>query len=192
MSDIEILPTPANDPEYNREGGMVILPGSAHQKEMAKFEQLPHSKWAFGNPGNPYVFRRWPAMMYRAERRNGKIMCMESEPQAYEFQNPQNYIHALEGSRHFTQKCTRIVQGQEEWSRAMEEGWRDSPQDAIKACEEKENARSQVIAHTNYEDRNMSERALAEKSAAELANGNVPLPEIAEKPIRRTRKIKTA
>ena len=177
------------DPDYNREGGIVVTPGSAHQKEMARFEQFPHSKWAFGNPGNPYQFRRWPAMMYHAERRNGKIMCMESEPQAFEFQHTQNYVQAVEGAKHFTAKCIKTVGGQEEWARAMEQGWRDSPDDAIKACEERENSVMKDVAHLNYEDRNLSDLAKAEKAAAELANGNVPLAEVERKPVRRTKKV---
>jgi len=185
MSDIEILPTPANDPEYNREGGIVVTPGSAHQKEMAKFEQFPHSKWAFGNPGNPYTFRRWPAMMFHAERRNGQIKCMEGEPQSYEFQHTQNYVQAVEAAKHFTSKCIKTVGSQEEWARAMEEGWRDSPAEAIKACEDREKGVSQAVAHLNYEDRNLGEKAKAEKAAAELANGNVPLAEVPRKPGRR-------
>jgi hypothetical protein len=192
MSEIEILPTPANDPEFNREPGILVTPGSAHQVYMAKFEQLPHSKWAFGNPGNPYVFRRWPAMMFHAERRNGQIKCMDTEPQRYEFQHEANYLQAIEGARHFTAKCIRTVAGQEEWARAMNDGWRDSPDDAIKACEERENVKSTVIAHGNYEDRNMSERALAEKDAAIAAEGGVPLPEIKRKPVRRTKKVSAA
>jgi hypothetical protein len=192
MSDIEILPTAANDPEYNREGGIVVTPGSAHQVYMARFEQLPHSKWAFGNPGNPYVFRRWPAMMYHAERYLGQIKCMEGEPQRYEFQHDQNYLQAVEGAKHFTAKCIRIVNSQEEWARAMEEGWRDGPAEAIQACKDREDGVSQVIAHTNYEDRNMSEAAKAEKSAVEAENGNVPVAEVKRKYVRKTKKIATA
>lgn len=180
------------DPDYNREGGMVVTPGSAHQREMAKFEQLPHSKWAFGNPGNPYKFRRWPAMMYKAERRNGQIKCMESEPQPYEFQHERNYIQAIEGAKQFTAKCIRTVESQEQWARSMEEGYRDSPEDAIQACKERENAESTAMAHLNHEDRNIGELARREKTAAELANGNVPLAEVERTPVRRTKKVSAA
>jgi len=131
-------------------------------------------------------------MMYRAERRNGQIKCMEPEPQAYEFQHERNYIQAIEGARAFTQKCILTVGNQEEWARAMEQGYRDSPDDAVRACLERENSVSKEIAHLNYDDRNLSELAKVEKSAQEVENGNVPLAEVKETPIRRTKKITRA
>ena len=64
------------DPRYNREPGIVLIPGSNYVNEVAKFEQQP-TKYTVGTvPGNPYVFRPFPKMLFRAELYNGKAICM--------------------------------------------------------------------------------------------------------------------
>lgn len=174
------------DPRYNAEGGLAIIPGSPHQREMARWEQFPGDKWAMGNPGNPYRYRPFPKMVYRAERSaatGGKIKCLESAPDRLEFRGDaagdRSFALAEEAARRFSERCQLIVHDESEYQRAMENGYRETPEEACKYLEARENARSQEIAHRNYDDRNLSEAARAEIAAAELAAGE-PLPEIPE------------
>lgn len=180
------------DPRYNAEGGIAVVPGSAAQKEYAKFEQFPHSKWAFGNPGNPYVKREFPKMVYRAERRNGKIMCMETEPDVYEYKDDRAYRFARESAERFTRECQRIVNDEVELSHAFEDGFRLSPKEAIEHAHKREDQYSQEIAHRNHDDRNLSEKAKAEIKEVTALVGE-PVPEVPEKPkARRGRPPKVA
>ena len=179
------------DPRYNTEGGLAVIPGSPSQRELAKWEQFPGDKWAFGNPGNPYRYRPFPKMVYRAERRDGAIKCMESAPDRLEFRGDaagdRSFSLAEEAARRFTERCQLIVKDEAEYQRAMENGYRETPQEAIAFLNAREDARSQEMAHRNWDDRNMSEKARAEIAAAELAAGE-PLPEIPEsKRARRSR-----
>lgn len=190
---MEQEPAPFNqetDRRYNVEPGIAVIPGSNLQKEMAKFEQF-HSKWTDGSgPGNPYRYRPFPKMLFRAERRGGPIECMAPPPDRYEYRDDRAFQHAEEAARRFTEKCQRIVKDEREYTRAMEEGWRESPQEAIAFCNERENAISREVAHRNYDDRNLSEQAKAEITAAELEAGE-PLPEIPAKRRGRPRKIQS-
>lgn len=185
------------DPRYNTEGGLAVIPGSASQREMAKWEQFPSDKWACGTPGNPYTYRPFPKMLYRAERQpgTGKIACGEPQPDRLTFRGDamgdRSYALAEEAARRFTERCQMIVKDQSEYARAMESGWRESPEEAIAYLNRREDARSEVMAHRNYEDRNMSPAARAEIAAAELAAGE-PLPEIPEQPRSRKRAQQSA
>ena len=176
-----------NDPRYNREGGIVMTPGSAHQQEMAKFEQFPHSQWAFGSPGNPYRYRPFPKMVYHAERFNGKVACQVPVPERYEFKEDRAYFLAVEQARRFNEKNQRIVNDETEYARAMEAGWRESPQEAEEFAHKRDRDESQHIAHLNYEDRGLSESAKAEKRAAEIEAGR-PLAEVPTASKRRERR----
>jgi hypothetical protein len=180
MSEQE--PAPLNqeqDPRYNTEPGLAIIPGSSYQKEMAKWEQFPDSKWALGQPGNAYVYRPFPKMLYKAERRNGKIACMEAAPDRYEYKDDRAFQFAEEAARRFTDKCQLTVHNDVEMSRAMEIGYRESPKEAEEFIAAKERGESKEIAHRNYDDRNMSENAKAEIAKAQDAVGE-PLAEIPE------------
>lgn len=190
MSEIPHVVNQETDPRYNTEPGLAVVPGSNLQKEMARFEQF-HSKWTTAaGPGNPYTYRRFPAMLFRAEYRDGKPQCMAPQPDRYDFRDDRQFQHAEEAARRFTDRCQRIVKDESEQQRAMEDGWRTSPEDAIAYLKAREDGVSREIAHRNYDDRNLSEQAKAEITAAELEAGE-PLPEIPAKRRGRPRKIQS-
>ena len=178
---------PDTDPAYNREPGIVIVPGSNYAKEMEKFEQFP-SKFG-GAPGNPYIFRAYPCMLFRAEMFQGRARCMAAPPDAGLFSNPDEFRRAEAAAKRFTEQCQRIVNNDEERQKAFESGWRSSPADAVAVLEGGENVKAQVTAERNYEDRNMSEPAKREAEAAVAEVGGEHMPEIPEKPIHRRRKV---
>lgn len=168
-------------PEYNREPGIVIVPGSNYAKEMEKFEQFP-SKYG-QNPGNPYKYRPFPKMLYRAQHYNGVAACMAAPPDSGEFKgSPDEYQRACEGAQRFTAKCQRIVNDEAEMHRAFEDGWREDPASALAVLEAKDNAKARATAERLYADRNMSEPAKREAAAAVAAVGGEHVPEIPEQP----------
>ena len=171
------------DPRYNTEGGVVVVPGSNYAKEMEKFEQFPSK---FGSrPGNPYAYRPFPKMLYRAEHWNGKATCMAAEPNPVEYSDPREWERHQELARRFTEKCQRIVNDEREMQAAMENGWREGPLEAVEYLLGRDKDVSTATAHRHFEDRNMSEKAKAEIKAAEEEAGGAHIPEIPAKPIRR-------
>lgn len=157
------------DPEWNTEPGIAVIPGSKFQKHMAQFEQFPYSKFANGNPGNPYVYRPFPKMVYRAQDYNGKNVCNAVEPDISEFANQGEWQRALTKANRFNQECQLIVNNEQELQRAFEANYRESPQEAIALLESKKAAHARAAAELNYEERRMSEPARREVAAERAA-----------------------
>lgn len=182
-------PNPLNqerDARYNAEPGIIITPGSAAAKEYAKFEQFYGSRLAPGEqPGNPYVKREFPKMLYRAEKYNGKVVCMAAPPDPAEFKDPREWERAEVAALKFTEKCQLIVRNETELSRAVESGWRMSPEEAVAHVHNVDNRISEATAIRNWEDRNMSEMAKREIAQAMEESGGEHQPEIKERRRRR-------
>ena len=178
------------DPLWNREPGLAVVPGSNLQKEYAKFEQFPYSKWAFGEAGNPYEYRPYPKMMYKAQRYEGRIACNAAPPRRRDFRDDSDWSMAIEEANRFDTSCQLTVTNETERSRAWENGYRDSPVEAVEAMQARDRAIADAAAHRNYEDRNMSEPAKREIAAAQAAVGGEHVPVIPEKKRRgRPRKV---
>lgn len=183
MAETEYMPRNVEkDPMYNREPGIVKIPGSNLAKEMAKFEQFP-SEW--GAPGNPYKFRPFPKMLYRAQHWNGKPVCMAAEPNRVDYHDVNLYKQDIERAKRFNVECTRIVNDESEMAKAMEGGWRESPAEAVEFLLGRDRTVANETAIRNHEDRNLSEAAKLEAARAVEEVGGEHLPEIPEKPIRR-------
>lgn len=184
MSEEEYRPRSQDtDPEYNQKGGVVVVPGSPLAKEMERWEQFP-SKWG-QNPGNPYVKREFPLMVYRAQKISGKPFIQMPEPMTHDFQTRDSYKAALAKKESFDRGCQRVVQDETELSRAMEDGWRPTPDEAISHALSRDESVARAAAEREYADSRLSEAAQAEVKAAKEAVGGEHLPEIPEKPIRR-------
>jgi hypothetical protein len=189
MADQEYMPlNQESDPRYNREPGIVMIPGSNYAKERAKFEMDP-GPW--GNPGRPRVHHEYPMMVYRAELYNGKACCMAAPPNPNEFANPDEFRRAEERAAQFTKRCQMIVKNEHELQKAREAGFRAGPDEAVAYLDGREQDKANVTAQRNYEDRNLSDVAKREVAAAEAEAGGEHLPEIPEKPIRRRAAKKT-
>ena len=170
-----------SDPQYNREAGIVVVPGSNYAKEMTKFEQFPSKYTAGSQPGNPYRYRPFPKMLYRAQHWNGARACMAAPPDPVDFRDPRDFERAEEAARKFTEKCQRIVQDESEYQKAFEDSWRESPKEAIEALEARDRGIANATAERNWQDRNMGEQAKLEAAEAVAAVGGEHLPEIVEK-----------
>lgn len=171
------------DPTWNREAGIVIIPGSNLQKENEKWEQFP-GKWG-SNPGNPYRYQPFPKMLYRADKFQGVVVCMAAPPDPMEYANPGEYTRKEEQARRFNESCQKIVKSEAEMAVAMESGWRETPEDAVAWVKARDAAHMERAANRAYTDRNLSEKAQAEVAKAiEAADGD-PLAEVPEQPKRR-------
>jgi hypothetical protein len=177
---------PETAAEDNREPGIVIIPGSNYAKEMAKFEQFP-SKYG-ENPGNPYTYRPFPKMVYKAELYQGMIRCM-AQVAPNEFVNVNEQMRAEEAARQFSEKCQRVVKNDQEYQRALEMGYRESPTEAVEYLEARQRSIAEAAAERNYADRNMSDKAKDEAKvevARAFSEEGSHAAEVPEKPIKRS------
>lgn len=147
--------------------GIVISPDSELGKELCKHEQ--HRTRYVGEdqqPGNPYVYRPYPAMVYMAHKRpDGVVLCMDVPPDAYLFADDKVYARACLSVETFNKRCSKIVTSEDEHRRAKNEGWRDSPTDAL----ERHEAMEQEIARASAEALHAAQR-MTPKAKEELAD----------------------
>lgn len=150
---------------------IVISPESELGRELCKHEQ--HFTKYVGDgmtPGNPYVYRPFPAMLYKAsKKRNGQACCIDIPPDASQFENMAQYERACLDVEAFNRRNQRIVGSEEEHRRAMNEGWSKGPNEALEKFEAIEKEIGQAAAEAAYRAQHMSEKARAEFKAAESA-----------------------
>lgn len=168
-------------------GTILINPGSELAREEAKHEQHHTVKTLGGlTPGNPYVYRPYPAMLYKAEQipTNGKWATSMAPPPNFGFNTSEDWDRACQQAAHFTRGCQLIVNDATEHKRMREEGWRDTPQEAMEFLEKLEKAVGDAAAERNWQDRNMGEKAREESDQIQADTfGHVP--SIPEQPIKR-------
>ena len=161
-----------------------ISPDSAYGRELAKHEQFP-VPWA-PRPGNPYKFREYPRMVYRATEhpRSGQRVVLMPIPQRHEFATDDQYRLGLFEAETINRKVTKIVNDDTEFQKAMEAGWRPSPVDALEFAKARHDSQGEAAAERNWQDRNMGEKAKAEAATAEAAAPLVHLAEIPRTPVK--------
>ncbi len=151
---------------------LVITPESQLGIELAKWNK-------------PYVYVPFPKMLYKAQRRpDGVVSVGEADDRVFGGQPG--------AAEAFSTTCQRIVRSEDELHRALNDGWREHPKEALDQHEAMERKIADAAAQRNYEDRNMGARAKAEAESADAVGGMEHLPEIAEAPRRRGRPRKTA
>src|SRR5439155_591094 len=149
----------------------IVNSDDATAKEKAKWEQH-HTQFTMGGlqPGNPYVYRPFPAMMFRARQippgfpGAGKDAVSIPEPGNFGFRDQNEWDRACQAARNFTTSCQRIVGDEREHDLARSEGWRDTPTEAQEHADALQKAISDAAAERNWQDRNMGERAKAEST----------------------------
>ena len=149
--------------------GVIITPESDLGKELAKWEQHHTPYIGHGQkPGNPYVYRPFPKMVYRAVKKpNGKVVCMEPLPQPVGFRDTNDYLIALNQAEAIKKQCFRIVQSEDEYLVAKGQGWCDDPIAALAQFEREEQAFGNAAAEAAFAAQRMSEKARAEFTAAQ-------------------------
>lgn len=151
--------------------GIVRTGLSDYDKELQKWEQFPaYTAEGVVPAGNPYTYRAFPAMLYKAfKRSNGQYKCMDTSPI-----NPLLYagnvaaMMAAEAEQEsFSRSCQLIVKSESEKDQAWAQGWRDTPKAALDYAEALEQEIAQAAAEVHFAAQRMSEKARAEHAAAD-------------------------
>jgi hypothetical protein len=118
-------------------------------KELAKWERKPD--WRPEN--NPY-----PRMLYRAEHRpDGRRSVGEVLDSLFG--------GAPGAAEQWSRRCQLTVHSEAEQARAMEQGWRTHPREALEYLEARDKAVEVATAERHYADARMSELAQREAKA---------------------------
>jgi hypothetical protein len=143
------------------DNGIEYPDSSEFAKEMKKWDA---PKRAGGY--NADRFLEFPRMLYKAalNELSGKFEAI-----AYRDVLSQDRSRVIFDAEEFNRRCQMIVNSGDEYERAKKDGWRESPGEAMEAHKAEMAEIAREAAHQAYLDRNMSERAQAERSAAEGA-----------------------
>jgi uncharacterized membrane-anchored protein len=148
-----------------------MMPGETYAAKELRRWNTPRSQGGM----RPDRHEEFPAMVYKARRPDSGGPILSNDPRN-ESWSAQNQL---------------IVKNERELEKALSDGWRRDPQEAIAHANALEDAISTAAAHRAYEDRNMSERAKAEAKVADEATAD-HMPEIPEKPKRKYTRRKPA
>ena len=118
-------------------------------------------------PGNPYVYRQYPKMLYKAQRQpNGQWACMMDTPMSWQFARMEEYSQAILLKESFDKACYKIVDDEGQERLAKGQGWSLSQKEAMDLHEREEQAMGDASAEMLYAARGMSDKANREIAAA--------------------------
>lgn len=110
----------------------------------------------------------YPTMLYKARpNAGGKVVCYEPYPPEYLFLDANQYNRACAEVDVLNRENTKKVFSEEEKARALKEGWRESPPDALAYYEGLQQDIAAAAAENAFAVRRMSEQARAEFADAE-------------------------
>jgi hypothetical protein len=160
-----VVPHPLDEEEP---GGIVWNPASTYVKEMRRWEQFPSEYTVKSKPGNPYVYRAYPKMLYKAQRMpNGQYTCLSAAPDPYLYQGHDDYNRACLMVETFNRSCTRIVTDESAERIAIGQGWAEDPSKAMAQYEAEQQAIGNAAAEAAFSARRMTEKAREEYAEAE-------------------------
>lgn len=135
---------------------IIITPDSDYGREKIRWE-AHHT--AAGPPGRPYEFRRYPSMMYRADRiEHGPLGIVDRQTAADEHEE----------------------------RNLLSRGFARSAAEAVKLKEDEQLEHAKLSAERNYDvEKRLGERAREEVARAEAKHGSEHLPTMPETPIKR-------
>lgn len=169
---------------------IVHQPYTTYGRELAKWEQH-RTNYTSDDvpPGNPYEYRPYPKMLYKAQRHpvTGKTSVHEIPPNPILFASQQELDRAERAVEQFNRNCQRIVNTEEEHRIAKNDGWCDSTEAALEEYERRRMKDADITANRHYHDQFMSDAARREADAAD-ASTDAHLPAIPETPVRRSKK----
>ena len=166
--DFDLAPHPLDE---EAPGGLVINPHSALGKELRKWEQHRTELVPRGtNPGNPYVYREYPKMLYRAQRLpNGQSGCLAQHPDPYQFERADQFERAVLMVESFNRSCTRVVADESQERIAIGQGWALDPKAAMAVYEQEQQAIGNAAAEAAYAAQGMTSKAREELKAADAS-----------------------
>lgn len=164
---------------------VIISPDTALGKELARWN-TPRNRPVMDSSGDPVVengttlmgmgavgYEPYPKMLYRAQTHpvSKQVRSYSPEPDMLDYTTSADYERALNQiSRHNT-ACTKVVHDEAEYRRAISDGWRESPGQAMEAAEARAIEISDLAARRHYTDRTMSEPAQREAADADRSAG---------------------
>ena len=142
-------------------------PEGEYAKELKRWD-TPKRLGGYGPDG----FEQFPKMLYKADRwTNGKAMV--GHPGA---------ATGLPEELAFSNRCQHTAHNGDEYIRARNAGWCDSPEEALEAFEEAQQSVAREAAEAKHKAVRMSEKANAEFDAAQVeSEDHVPDPEAPKK-----------
>lgn len=156
---------------------VVIAPHSALGKELRKWEQhITHLTPAGTRPGNPYVYRPFPKMLYKAEKhpQSGQPVCVMANPHPWHYASADELQHAQNMQASWNTNHQRIARDEGEEALAKGQGWANSPAEALELFERSRIDISRVAAEANYTAARMGDQAQREwKEAADATADHV-------------------
>ena len=127
-------------------------------KKLAEWERKPD--WT--PEKNPF-----PKMLYRARHRpDGRRSVGEVLDALFPVQGAAGPMVVAGAAEQWTRGCQLTVANEHEMQKAMENGWRKTPQEALEYLEASDNRVTVATAERHYSDQRLSEKAQAE--AAEV------------------------
>lgn len=164
-------PEPLRPQEQEAPPSVVINPYSELGKELRRHEQhYTHLTPPGTQPGNPYVYRPYPKMLYKASRQeNGQPACVLPAPHPWNYPNPQDLERAQLAQENWNKGHQRIVQNEAEERIAKGQGWTNSPVTALEFYEEEQKSIAEAAAQVAFQAVRMSERARQELKDADAS-----------------------
>lgn len=153
--------------------GVVINPESELGKELQRWEQFPVRlpDGSTAPAGNPYVYRPYPKMLYKAQIfRGGKASCFAPAVSPFGWTDPNQYQQALLEADAFNAACQKTVPDAGAHGIAKGQGWCESPEEAMAHYTAEQDALGRAAAEAAYSAQRMGEKARAEFEAASDAS----------------------
>jgi len=150
---------------------VVINPHSDLGKELRKWEQhYGHLTPPGTRPGNPYVYRPYPKMLYMASRQeNGQAASVLPNPHPWNYPNALDLERAQLAQENWNRGHQRIVKDEAEERLAKGQGWTETPQSAIDRYDEQQKAIAEAAAQAAFSALRMSEQAKRELKRADAS-----------------------
>lgn len=163
--------------------GVVRTGESEYDKELAKWN-TPKRDGGYGPDG----YEHFPLMLSKAQKQlNGQYAVHQMPPSRYSFlpgpQGDGEWTQAIVMAEEFTRRCQRTVRNQQEYDRALTDGWVYGQDKALEAAQGFEKDIADAAAMRAWSDRNMGDVARREAAAADAATSE-HLPEL---PVKRGR-----
>ena len=142
-------------------------------------------------PGYDPAKNPFPKMLYRARHRpDGRRSVGEVLDSLFPVQGAAGPMVVAGAAEQWTRGCQLTVNDEQEMQRAMENGWRKTPQEALDYLEASDNRVTVATAERHYSDSRMGERAQAEAAEVDQSTlRQVPeiTPEVREQAVARKR-----
>lgn len=134
-------------------------PTTAYEKELARWD-TPKRDGGM----RPDGYEPFPKMVYKAHQmENGKVSCYDM---AALYASDMNVVARADA---FNRKCELTVHSPHELEKALAEGWRSSPKEALDYYESLQQDIAKAAAEAAYSVQRMSEKARREYQAADEA-----------------------